>query len=458
LNYLGVSNAATLSSTYGLLAFDVLKKDSTQNSTLISVDSRNLTREYYSLEISRLISREIGLNLLNDIKNRREHSTEGKSLINALFIIQCFHPYGIFLSLNRLHIIAQCLLNNSLFSTFNLNDKCQLILTTMKNEKFLPANSGSEYYDVENSFLYSTFNGKPTIPLTLVSIFCALAEECGLKARPLAFPGEVMAQVEQPSNNSNPLIISVFDNKILSLDEINERLADVLDEPLTHPLPLTSIIKFFIRSAQNMINSITRHSTSSLNSYSLYAAVSILKILGGSALPFAFDSMMNIFKEHFSMDRYFFQIFDDIHQIQYNDLNLSSIKEKRRIDSSVKFYVGQIFQHKQYNYWGVICGWDLTCMASTIWQTQMNITNLIRGASQPFYHILANDSSRRYVAEDNINILEFISIENEEEKYSIIQKLCATDDIGRYFQRVDIINGKFIPNIELRNEYPDDFF
>jgi len=464
LNYLGVSKAALLSSTYGLLAFDVLKNDfppsfniSKQNSTFTSIDSRNLTREYYSIEISRLISREIGLNLLNDIKNRRELSTEGKSLINALFIIQCFHPYGIFLSLNRLHIIAQHLLNNSIFSTVNLNEKCQLILTTMKNEKFLSANGGSEYYDLENSFLYSAFNGKPTIPLTLVSIFCALAEECGLKARPLGFPGEVMAQVEQPLNNSNPLIISVFDNKILSLDEINDRLVDVLDEPLTHPLPITSIIELIIRSARNMINSITRHSTSSLNSYSLYAAVSILKILGGGALPFALDSMMNIFKEHFSMDIYFFQILDDLHQIQHNDLKPSSIEVKRRIDSSPKFYVGQIFQHKQYNYWGVICGWDLICMASPAWQAQMSIANLIRGASQPFYHILANDSSRRYVAEDNINISTFISIENEEEKYSIIQKLCATDDIGRHFQRVDIINAKFIPNIELRNEYPDDF-
>jgi F-box protein 21 len=439
---------------------------SEQSTISPSLDSRNLTREYYSLEIARLISREIGLNLLNDIKIRREIPTKGKALINALFIIQCFHPYGIFLSLNRLHLIAQQLLNNSIFSTANINEKCQIIMSTMKKEQFMPANGGSEYYDLENSFLSSTFNGKPTIPLTLVSIFCALAEECGLLARPLGFPGEVMAQVENPSENSNPLIISVFDSKILTLDEINERLVDVLDEPLTHSLPMTTITELLIRSARNMINSITRYSTSSLNSYGLYAAVSILKILGGGALPFAFDSMMSVLKEHFSMDMHFFQILsssstttvnNDLHQIQNSDSNLSPIEEKRRIDSSPKFYVGQIFQHQQYNYWGVIYGWDLTCMASPIWQVRMGITNLTRGSSQPFYHILANDSSRRYVAEDNINIEAFNSIENDEEKYSIIQKLCTTDDIGRHFERVDIINTKFIPNIELRNEYPDDF-
>jgi F-box protein 21 len=338
-------------------------------------------------------------------------------------------------------------------------------MTTMKTEKFLSANHGDNYYDLENSFLFSTFNGKPTIPLTLVSIFCALAKECGLIARPMGFPGEVMAHIEQSSVNSMPLIISVFYNKIISLNEINEHLVDFLDEPLTHPLSsMTSIIELMIRSARNIINSITRDSTS-LNSYGLYAAVSILKILGGGVLPFAFDSMMNVLKEHFPMDRRFFEMLspsiitinDNLSLLQNDDVNLPIIEEKRRINSSLKFYVGQIFQHQQYNYWGVICGWDLTCTASPLWQVRMGISNLIRGSSQPFYHILANDSTRRYVAEDNINILAFNAIENEEEKYSIIHKLCAIDDIGKHFERIDIINAKFIPNSELCHEYPDDF-
>ncbi len=456
MNYLGSTNASLLSSTYGLLAFDVLKNyfpPSIQTST--SLHLRDLTREYHSMEIARLISREIGLNLLNDIKNQREISTEGKALINALFIIQCFHPHGIFLSLNRLHTIAQHLLNNSIFSTSNLNEKCQLIMSTMKTEQFIPASGGNEYYNLENSFLYSTFHGKPTIPLTLVSIFCALADECGLKARPLGFPGEVMAQVEESSDNSTPLIISVFDCKILSLDEINGRFAHAYDQPLAHPLPVTPIIELLIRSARNMFSSISRYPISSLNSYGLYAAVSILKILEGGAIRFAQDSMMNVLKEHFPMDTQFFQMFLSSPAIPID--NQQSNEIKRRKDSSPKYSIGQIFQHQQYHYWGVICGWDLICMASVSWQIQMGIRNLTRGASQPFYHILANDCPRRYVAEDNINILAFNSITNDDEKYSIIQNLCATDDIGKYFERIDMTNAKFIPNMELRNEYPDDF-
>lgn len=426
----------------------------------LNLSSRNLTREYYSVEIFRLISREIGLLLLHDIKTRRDNSPQGKALLNALFIIQCFHPSGILLSLNRLHKIGQEMLNNEIFLSSNLNDKCQIIMSTMKKEQFIPANGGTEYYDIENSFLYSTFNGKPTIPLTLVSIFCALADECGLISRPIGFPGEVMAQVEDSTDNSIPLIVSVFDNKILTLDEINERLTDVLEEPLMHPLPITSIIELIIRSARNMINSITRYSTSSLSSYGLYAAVAILKILGGGVLPFAFDSMMSVLKEHFLLDIHFFQMLSSPSTTNDNfNTNLPNIEEKRRSDLSLtpKYHVGEIFQHQQYQYWGVICGWDTTCMASPLWQVRMGIANLKRGASQAFYHILANDSSRRYVAEDNINILAFNSIETDEEKYTIIEKLCSTDDIGKYFEKFDLINAKFIPNIELRNEYPDDF-
>ncbi|UJR32339.1 hypothetical protein I4U23_019802 [Adineta vaga] len=466
-----IHNANLISSTYGLLGFDVFKHyfpPSMDASKSIPLDSRNLTREYYSLEIARLISRQTGLALLQDMKTQEDISTEGKALLNALSIIQCFHPHGILLQLARLHTIGKQLLDDPIFLTLTLHEKCQLILTTMKNEHFLPADGTTEYYDINNSFIFSAFHGKPTIPLTLVSIFCALAEECNLIARPLGFPGEVMAQVHESSTSNDtslPLIISVFENKIMTLDEINQRLGDFLDEPLQHPLPITSITILISRSARNMINSITQYPTSSLNSYGLYGAVCVLKILGAGALPFTFDSMMHVLKEHFPMDIHLFDILsspfssnpDERQQIQDQDANPSVIEEKRREDSLPKYFIGQIFQHIQYNYWGVICGWDLTCMASPVWQIRMGISSLTRGASQPFYHILADDSSRRYVAEDNIDTLAFTSIENEENKCAILRRLCTADSIGKQFERLDMSNARFIPNNELRAEYPGDF-
>ena len=478
----GIYNTELITSTYGLPAFDVLKCYFPR--ATVALHSRNLTREFYSLEIARFISRDIGLHLLREMKEQREIRTDGRALANALYIIQCFHPRGILLSLNRLHSVGQRLLATPLYSTLTVTEQCQLILTTMQSEKFLPANGGSEYYNIENSFLHSTFDGKPTIPLTLVAIFCALAEECGLTARPIGFPGEVMAQVDQPSStDSLPLIISVFDSetnesdnklrhsplslslgKIVTLAEINERLSDVLDMPLSHPLANTPIIELVIRSARNMINCITRYSNSSLNPYGLYAAVSVLKILGGGALPFAFDSMLSVLNEHFPMDARFFELLSspmvevnaDLRRMRIEDSNPPAIPAKRRSSAAPKFRIGQIFQHVLYEYWAVICGWDLACTASALWQMRMGIVNLARGASQPFYHILANDASRRYVAEDSINLSAFTSLESAEERQSVLEELCNVDGIGKYFERVDVSQARFIPVNELTQRYPDD--
>ncbi|CAF1077877.1 unnamed protein product [Didymodactylos carnosus] len=149
---------------------------------------------------------------------------------------------------------------------------------------------------------------------------------------------------------------------------------------------------------------------------------------------------------------------DDLRRIRNEDSNPPMIEPKRRLpDSSITFRTGQIFQHRRYNYWAVICGWDPTCLAPPAWQLHMEISNLPRGPSQPFYHVLVSDSSRRYVAEENINTVALTSMEDEEEKRAIIGILCAVSDIGKQFKRVEIANARFVPTSELRHEYPDDF-
>ena len=249
----------------------------------------------------------------------------------------------------------------------------------------------------------------------------------------------------------------------MNLDEINIRLADVLDMPLSHPITPTPIRELVIRSARNMINCITKYSTSLLNSYGLYAAVCVLKILGGGALPFAFDSMLNILKEHFPMDIRFFESLStvpsemsyDLHRVRNEDSNPSPIPAKHRSASIPKFRIGQIFQHTHHRYWGVIHGWDRTCTASTLWQMRMGISNLVRGPNQPFYHILATDSSRRYVAEDNMDVSVFYSMQDVELKSSIIEQLCNADGIGKYFQSFHSERRQFLITDELKEEYPD---
>ncbi|KAG0048821.1 F-box protein 21 [Gryganskiella cystojenkinii] len=70
------------------------------------------------------------------------------------------------------------------------------------------------------------------------------------------------------------------------------------------------------------------------------------------------------------------------------------------------YYVGEVFRHKIYRYTGVIYGYDLKCEAEEGWIRSMSVdTSLAYGRHQPFYTALLSDGSRRYVAQENIQVL-----------------------------------------------------
>ena len=55
---------------------------------------------------------------------------------------------------------------------------------------------------------------------------------------------------------------------------------------------------------------------------------------------------------------------------------------------TVRFKVGQVFQHKRYGYTGVVVGWDPKCLAGETWIVQMGVDSLPQGRGQTFYHIV----------------------------------------------------------------------
>lgn len=145
------------------------------------------------------------------------------------------------------------------------------------------------------------------------------------------------------------------------------------------------------------------------------------------------------------------------------DRNKKALKKRGEHTKNVKFRVGECFKHKRYHYYGVIVGWDPYCNAGDDWMHAMNIDGLPNGRNQAFYNVLyvifltnsnckskadfyfnrCEDSSSRYVAEENIQVTsdpppDFLS-----------NKLA-----GRYFRRWDPLQSKFVSNI--RDEYPDD--
>ena len=80
-----------------------------------------------------------------------------------------------------------------------------------------------------------------------------------------------------------------------------------------------------------------------------------------------------------------------------------------------------------------------------------SVDRLPNGRGQPFYNVLVEDESTRYVAEENVCLLEGGEMDAAAdgdfwERFPI--------EIGKWFKRWDGEGGRFVSNIA--GEYPDD--
>ncbi|KAF9365722.1 hypothetical protein BGX34_008744 [Mortierella sp. NVP85] len=93
----------------------------------------------------------------------------------------------------------------------------------------------------------------------------------------------------------------------------------------------------------------------------------------------------------------------DLYEGLSNLTSTFTSNERRRPEP--RYYVGEVFRHLIYRYTGVIYGYDLRCEADERWISSMGIDLLQHGRHQPFYNALLSDGSRRYVAQENIQVL-----------------------------------------------------
>ncbi|KAF2086274.1 YccV-like-domain-containing protein [Saccharata proteae CBS 121410] len=160
--------------------------------------------------------------------------------------------------------------------------------------------------------------------------------------------------------------------------------------------------------------------------------------------------------DNFLVERHILPLFQNLGEleelshiihVQYREDEIK-IPARRRPQASdentrnVPYRVGQVFRHKRYSYYGVITGWDRKCEAGGEWMRQMNVDSLPGGGNQSFYHVLVEDRSARYVAEENINI-------TTERPPPHLLKWA-----GQYMKTWSDEEGRFISNIQ--EEYPDD--
>lgn len=133
----------------------------------------------------------------------------------------------------------------------------------------------------------------------------------------------------------------------------------------------------------------------------------------------------------------------------------------------MKFAVGMVMYHTVLAYNCVICDWHPKCMASIEWQESMHVNRLKYGNSQPFYSVIAQDGSRRYVAQGkidstrklNFNKLKTIELNDCLLPENLVPSLLTTLlqdnlDLGKYFSH--FFHTHFVPNEQKEEEYPED--
>ncbi|RDW67908.1 hypothetical protein BP6252_09304 [Coleophoma cylindrospora] len=360
------------------------------------------------------------------------------------------------------------------------------------------------YHDLQNNYIGIALlhPEHPSLPLISAAIYCAVAQRLGLHAQCAEFPNHVHVIVypndgesldgesvsREPS--SEPMYLDPFrtDSEV-PVQYLTSLLTSWGVIPAEFSLYLTHSdpSKMVLRTSRNILTTVREyrghggldtdgHPSILLhaNPFSdmenaFYSALWANFMLGNSSRRSGYEAysrnqfipmILERFERLYPMDaslieryicaplttsknRDIVQLCETLRVIRQGDMMPKPIHSRKGDECrKVLYKVGQVFQHRRYGYTAVIIGWDKECGMNSDWRVQNQVQDLSRGANQSFYHALVEDTSIRYVAEDNVEI-------TTPDVPTTLMSLA-----GQYFKRWDRENRVFVSNI--RDEYPED--
>ncbi|KAG9229742.1 Hemimethylated DNA-binding protein YccV like-domain-containing protein [Amylocarpus encephaloides] len=394
-------------------------------------------------------------------------------------------------------------LENPAVDRLPMREKALLVAAFVRTNDLVGCGSDA-YRDLRNSFIGIALQqpSHPSLPLISVAIFVCIARRFGLDARSCGVPNHVHAMVFSSKTES----LDGHDRERYD-DDLEQMFLDPFhtdqEVPIenlwrflsTWGIPKSDFPRFLkdshfagliLRTSRNILASIQEfrnrngdnfnHPTIQLHANpfadmenAFYAALWANYMFGRPTMySDAYNQrqfvplILERYERLYPMDsdlieRYICPLFNNPHILEHLDLyeavrivrvvDQTPRQERNRDNTSltlgVKFRVGQVFRHRRYGYTAVIIGWDSECGMDPQWIETNGVDNLSRGRNQSFYHALVEDTSIRYVAQENIE--ELSHLDAGEPLMSIA---------GRYFKRWDDQKYVFVSNI--RDEYPCD--
>ncbi|GAA5867347.1 hypothetical protein JCM3774_003556 [Rhodotorula dairenensis] len=358
-----------------------------------------------------------------------------------------------------------------------------------------------------------------TLPLTLVSIFCSLvrrlpaARQLGIRAHMIGYPGTVLAGLSYApgpgpgggSGGDARIYINVFgEGKILSPERLRAMLGamgqvDTTDQDFLRPATASEMC---LRVARNILTSVRAGDrtigvpiTHDLSVEALYSVSHALFLFtsprsllpndpaapGADTLQYA-EWLESLIQSEYPLDvAYLTEIVGPVLSLSTTEPNRrarldalcaairdedATPKEPKPATRVIRWpALGHVFRHRLFGYLAITRGYDYRCEAGEQWIRQMRVDTLPYGRDQPFYHVVVEDGSARYVAQENITAEGDDDVVDE---FSILDESVAAfleqESLGRYFCRRERLVGpaplggsqwRFVPSEEVAAEYPD---
>eukprot|EP00949_MAST-11_sp_MAST-11-sp1_P004260 g4260.t1 len=155
------------------------------------------------------------------------------------------------------------------------------------------------------------------------------------------------------------------------------------------------------------------------------------------------------------------EVLQVLHRYRQVLLALRSTRETKSDRSDIDFKVGQIVRHKQFGYRAVVFSWNHRPVIDVAgWEA---VIDLPSGDEQPFYytlpdvedcvHAFGDVRETRYIAQENLELVEDIG------EHKIHHHALPGDrvDYEGPFEGYDENHGIYVPRIEYRYQYPEDF-
>ncbi|KAJ5692066.1 hypothetical protein N7462_001489 [Penicillium macrosclerotiorum] len=374
------------------------------------------------------------------------------------------------------------------FGTLSPRNKALQLASWLRESDLIGIQQGREFHALEHNFIGLALqsSGHNSLPLISAAIYCYVAQALTLNAQPCGFPFHVHVIIFPPPGldmnghtvngmgSGTPMYLDPFRGaRETPVSDLRDQLAflGASETEQTEFLGESLTSEIVLRCSRNIWNSI--HSPShqydgpitSVDMVSAkYASVWSSMLLSGDSRPMDLRHQLPLLMELFATDfpsdiflveQYIVPLFqglfehehilESLHVMRAVDEIPRQVRRRSGENKDIRYRVGQVFRHRRYQYQAIITGWDSECGAGEQWMRRMGIDRLQAGRHQSFYHVLVEDRSVRYVAEENIEL--FLPHLSE-----VPQSLIAI--AGKHFKRWDHSSRAFVSNV--RDEYPDD--